>query len=565
MEIKRSIMIKCIPNKITEMDINRLFYNFGECVKIVLNHIKSIVEQYEQIKEEGKCDICNEEKNLSYNHLEKNNKICFSCFIKLWSEFTLLTNYKNKLMEEYPKLSQAHQGYYRGAISQGVKIFKSYLRKKQKREFEIKRAKENILEIEGKLNKTDAFRKISRKRARMGELFYHQEIDKLKELDKEFSKLWRDLKQNKKISKRKQVNFPNFNSNEIYFGNVDMFRFEKSDKDYSIGITDYKIKRNKMMFYLQIGNYQKEFIDKCIEKKQHKVFYPKIIRKRKLSPRQAYKQRKQEFEYYFILPTRDIVNVEIKREEIEKQVNKNTIICSLSFGIKKPISLIVLKNKKILDIKHFGNGRLYWKNERERNLKSKINNKIGKKFKHNHKHKKEDKLKHQKKRRQLRKICRKLNFRNQRFVNTYNQKLTFEVINYISNKYPKSIIVFRDTKNIKNFGYKGEYMRKLTRWSIAQQKTFITYKSYLNEIPIYLIPYNKSNICKCSRCKEETEEKILTEKLRFTNIFNCKKCNYTQNLLVNDSLNLYSSFNEILSSQAELGMSNVDIAPKGLK
>jgi hypothetical protein len=231
------------------------------------------------------------------------------------------------------------------------------------------------------------------------------------------------------------------------------------------------------------------------------------------------------------------------RIDIIKYAKDNSSeICSLSFGVKKPVTLTALKEGKIISIKSFGDGRLYQKCNLERELRSKINFKIGERNKHEHPHTAQDKKLHLKKRNALKKISRKIGFRNQRFVNYYNQKLSYEIIDYIKNIFKHPIIIFRDTKRIKDISYKGDLRKVLDRWSLEQQKSFIEYKSYLNEIPLIKIAYKDTNIVKCSKCGKEHNLKVTTEKLKFTSRFICEECKYEQDLYVNDSINLWKQF-----------------------
>lgn len=547
-------MIKAVPNDYESMDV--LFDNYGYYVLKVLRDIEKIYNSYEKIEpKEGQCSICNEEKTLAYGIVKKKKaeKICYNCFTKQWSEYTLFKDYKENLIKlskqdtpYFPYLS-IHRGYYYGVISTAVKIFKSYIKKKNDRDFQILRAKDKCLEIQGKIDSFGFDIKDTRREIKNGKNL----TDELNRMLKGRKALKGDLKQYKKLSKRKGVNFPKFNSNEIYFGKQGMFKFENEYGKYFLGISDYKRLRNKLGFKLKIGDYQKEFIDKCIEKKQHKIVYPKIIRRRIISDAKAKKQDKSAYEYYFIFPTRDVCDVKILKGDVEDYIkkNKDLVICSLSFGIKKPVNMVAFKDGKIIDVKTFGNGSLYHKCELERNLRGKIYDTISERYKHEYPHLTDkDKSLHRKKRKALKKINMKLGFRNLRFVNYFNQNLTRQVINYIS-KYKKSVIVIRDTKGIKNISYLGEYAKRLSRWSIEQQKTFLIYKSYLNNIPIYKIPYSDSNLTKCSRCGDITKEKVTTEKLNFENRFKCK-CGYSENFYKNDAINLLSSIKDIQAGQA---------------
>lgn len=553
--IKRSILIKFMPNE----DLSPLFLQFGFYVTKTLEHIQSLIEPWQRIKEpkKAKCDRCKEERFIVYKNDEE---ICSYCFSKIWSEFTLFKEWKPKLMEINPKFT-GNQGYYYGAISTATNIVTSYLTKKTQREKEIERAKGKTIELEGLLNKFAFDIKKTKIKIKEGKNLTKE----LAQLEKEEKDLLRNFKSEKKRALRKQVSFPIFRNNEVFFGKQGMFEFEHIANGYLLYISDYRVLRTKIQCQMRIGdlrkyhkkcrkevfvknglfdcikcgivpknecsmNYQEQFILKCIEKKEHKIVYPKMIRR----------FRNGILEHYFLFPTRDLSNVK-SREEIEKMLKKKDIeVCCLSFGIKKPITMVTFKNKKIIDIHSFGDGKVYWKGEFDREIKAKIYNSIGEKYKHTHPHADNDRILHQKKRKALLKVNKKIGFRLQRFVNFYSQKLSYDVVNYAKTKFNNPIFILRDTKGIKDISYKGYLMKSLSRWNLEQQKKFIEYKSDLNNIPIYNIPYKEVSEVTCSKCGEKTKEKVTTQLLKFEEDFKCEKCKYSNNFLVNDSINLYN-------------------------
>lgn len=573
MEIKRSIMLKCIP----EENIDSLYNNFGFYVSKTLQHIKEIHEQFEKIEFiKGYCEsCCHQEKGLTYQYKESREKVCTSCFMRNWSQFTLQSDFKQSLTKLEPKF--AMHGYYYGAIIIGIDIVKSYLKKKEKRDREIAKAKENCITLNAQLEGFDGLNfQIEKTKAaiRKGAMLNKE----LAQLEKEKEQTIREFRQSMKRAKRKSVAFPIYRNNQIYFGSTGMFKFDKIENGYNMLISDYKIPKHKILFKLKIGdlrkyhkkcksqveikegifncqkcgfvpklecylNFQEQFILKCIEKKQEKIVYPKMIRRKV----------KNGYEHYFMLPARDNLNVMEKKEDIEKFIKKNKSIefCCLSFGIKNPITLIIVKNNKITNIKTFGDGILYDKGEFERKVRADFYNGISQKYAHNHPHKKEDKELHQHKRKSLFKANKKIGFRHQRFVNYYNQKLTYEIITYIKENCTTPLIIFKDTKNIKDISYKGELMRRLSRWSIEQQKVFLTYKSYLNEIPIYLLPYKEVSQIKCWKCNSISKEKVTTQLLNFENRFVCENCKYNYNFNVVDAFNLSMKINEIIKKEVK--------------
>lgn len=629
MDIKRSIMIKLIPNELE--DIGILFDNYRGYVSHTIKHIEKIYNMSEQIEnEEGVCSICNNYTQLSFRQTKdiKNKpiknplKICYNCFTKQWSEYTLYTEYKDELinlsnLEIFPLLS-VHQGYYYGVISTAVKVFKSYIGKKEDRDALIKKSKENCVVLEGRLNNLDWEIKQTKKAIRNGKPLTKQ----LASFEKDKKETLMELKREKRLSRRKKVSFPFFKGNEIFLGKNNMFRFEVTGNQYMLGITDYKQKNHRIWFMLKIANYQKRFIDDCIYKENevrkkmsdpifkekiatikdkianarkelkssnaeekklllskiselkneklefdihtYKDMYPKLIRRKVISDGLAKRKKTSPYEYYFILPFRDMCKVLTSKADIMDYIAKNpdTEICCLSFGIKTPIGLFVMKDRKIIDSKSFGDGTLYNRIENGREIRAKIYNAIGQRYKHNHPHNQKDKILHQKKRKALNKINDKIGFRDSRFINYYNQKLTHDVIRYIRENYQKPVIVLRDTKNIKNINYSGILSKRRDRWSIQQQKTMIRYKALLNEISVYQIKYSMLNIVRCSRCGEKYDDlKVTTEKLKFETDFICAKCNYRNLFLVNDELNLWSQMCDILAEHATARMGGMLDSP----
>lgn len=480
--------------------------------------------------------------------------------MKTWSEYTLFKSFKQRLIDvsKSENRSLSHSGFYYGAISTAVKIFKSYFEKHEKREAEILMAKEQFIITNGKINNlNDEMRQVKIK-IKKGS-FLNKDLAKM---ENQKVKLEHDLKQYRRIAERKHVSFPIFRGNEVYFGRQGMFEFIKEENEYILLISDYRALRQKIRLSVKIGdlrkihkkckreveiketllycnycktfvpkdeckiNYQEHFIQKCIDKDEHRIVYPKII--------------KRGNEFYFILPARDGINVKSK-EEIEKWIKKDKDIdfCCLSFGIKKPITLSAIKNGKIKTIKTFGDGSLYQKGEVERRIRANIFNGIGERYKHNHPHNKDDKKQHQKKRKALKKANEKMGFRHQRFCNYYNQKLTHDVVQFIKANFEKPLVILRDMKNIKEISYRGDLMRTLTRWSVQQQNTFLEYKLYLNGVPIYKLPYKDLKTLKCWRCGKEQKEKLTTLIVKHEKLFECEECKATYNLHIVVNHNLF--------------------------
>lgn len=563
-------MLKCEP----EEDLSILYNNYSFYVNHTLNHLEELYNEYVKTKPIEKiCYICNEKKQLYYENLNK-ERICTNCFIKTWSEYTMYKKFKPLLIELAKMQNKivANQGYYYGAISTGVKVFKSYIAKREKRENEINKAKENLLITDGKLSALtfDLKKKKSEihlEKSTSRGLFLNKELI---EMEKEHEKLIKDLKQYKKQASKKHISFPLFKGNEIYFGKQRMFEFKKEGDGYYLYISDYRALRIKIRCKLNIGdlrkihkvckhevivkdnllycescktfvpreeckiNHQEQFILKCIDKKEHEIVYPKMIINDK--------------DYFFIFPTRDTSTIKT-REEIRKWIKKEKDIefCCLSFGIKKPVTLSIIQYGKIKKIQSFGNGLLYQKGETERLIRAKIFNGVAEKYKHEHPHKDEnDKHLHWKKRNALSKVGKKIGFRHQRFCNYYNQKLSYDIIQYIKQNCIKPLIILRDTKGIKDISYKGELMKVLSRWSVQQQVSFIEYKSYLNNIPFYRIEYKILKSLKCWKCKEEDTNKLTTQILTFENEFTCQKCNVRYNLDVVNGFNLYQKMQEAI-------------------
>lgn len=567
-ELKRSIMLKCLPE--LDLDLNRLFDLYGTLVNITLSNIDSIVNEFVKIKSsiKNKCFCCNETKALSYANSE-GNKICSFCFMKQWSEFTMFKKFKPRLMElsDNKGIKLMHSGYYYGAISTAVKIYKSYYSKHLKREDEIFRAKEQYLVTEGKLTSLEFDIKKTKSDIKLGK---HLTKELAKQEDQK-QKLLKDSKQYRKRSERKHISLPLFRNNEIYFGKQGMFEFQYTPKSYILLLSDYKTPRNKMIMKLDIGNlkkihkvckgevimksnmfycksckmtvpkseckinHQEYFILRCMDKSEHKIIYPKII--------------KRNNEFFFIFPARDVTDSKTK-QEIEDWIkkDKNIEYCSLSFAIKKPVTLTIIKNNKVQLIKTFGNGFLYQRGEIDRKIRSDIFNGISERYRHNHPHDIDDKRKHWKKRNALQKATNKMGFRHQRYCNYYNQVLSHDVIKFIKENCKKPLILFRDTKNIKDISYKGDLMRTLTRWSIQQQAGFIEYKAYLNSISVYKISYGDLKSLNCWKCHGESKEKLTTELLKHNHLFHCDKCNVENDINLVVGHNLYKTLIKVATA-----------------
>lgn len=564
MDVKRSIMLKCVIEDETVLPY--LFETYGSFVNLTLEHIEKIYNSYIKIEPiEKECSICRQKKRITYSN-ENRDKICTACFMKTWSEFTLFKTFKPKLVE-ISKLNNkflTHSGYYYGSISTGVKIFKSYLSKHNKRENEINKGKELYLITDGKITALENNIKKTKSEIRRGAY----KTKELAKMENEKVKLQKELKDYRKKAERKHIQFPIFKNNEIYFGKQGMFEFRQSNDGYNLLFSDYKALRSKIQMKLLIGNlnklhkvcktkvqlknglyhcpkcgtivprqeckinFQEQFIQQCIEKRQHKIVYPKLIRRCGI--------------YYFIFPTRNDVDIK-SREEIEEWIKKDKKIeyCCLSFGIKKPINLVVIKEGKIKTIKSFGDGSLYHKGEVERMIRAKIFNDIAERYKHDHPHKENDKKLHWKKRNALKKANDKMGFRHIRFTNYYNHKLTHDITKYIKDHCEKPLILFRDNSNIKDISYKGNLMRTLSRWSVQQQSTFLEYKAYLNDIPIYKICYKDLKSLSCWKCKNESKEKFTTQILTHETDFSCNECGVHYNFNVVGGYNLYLKLNEV--------------------
>ena len=339
-DIKRSILLKFEPLE----DIIPLFNNYAFHVSKTLEHIKGIVEEYKKLEipnEKEKCNNCGEEKYLFYQ--KEKEKFCSNCFSNKWSEFTLFKAWKEELRKLEPKF--AHQGYYYGAISTAVKVFKSFLTKKEEREKQIKIAKESCIVLDGQIVALDFDIKKTKSNIKRGK----NETELLAKKEKEKDDLTRKYKFAMKKATQKNISFPVFQGNEVYFGKQGMFILKQENGNFTLEISDYKMLRNKIPCILKIGdrtkihkacrgevevkesllfckkcnspvpkkecrlNYQEQFILKCIEKNEQKIVYPKIIRR----------QGDKGFQYFFMFPARYSTKAIQERKNLQEYIEKN--------------------------------------------------------------------------------------------------------------------------------------------------------------------------------------------------------------------------------------------------
>jgi len=324
-EVKRSVLIKCRPAE----DLDGFFDRYGRCVNHVLEHVAATYDEYEETTpEEKRCAMCAEKKMLAYQHVDKPGEtICFRCFRSLWSEYFLMKNYMTDLVAladvKTVPLVGIQKGYYRGAICMAVQIFKSYIRRKAKRDKEIARAKQKCTQLKDDLNSLGYQVKKVQAAIRKGRSL----SNRLSELVNKRAALKLELRRWRKASKKKRIRFPVFRNNVIYFGAASMFRFKKEDGGYRLGISDYKQLRRKIWLSVETGEYQKGFIDQCIKENQHRQVYPKLMRRQAL--RRRHGETSSAYDYFFILPARKKCEAPYSKSEVEAYVEKQENHCCM--------------------------------------------------------------------------------------------------------------------------------------------------------------------------------------------------------------------------------------------
>lgn len=460
-EIRRTFELKFKPHNSEEL--NWLFDEFGKAVKYVLDDLKRIYDSYQKILEpkEGKCDHCGDQMQLKWQN-KIGYKICNRCYLYFFNYFyTTKKEYLDDLREQFPKLgTNIHSGYFNGVAKFAPQAFKSWIKKNEEREKEIER-----LELE-----------------------LQTEEDQL-----------RQIKIRKKLQfKNKGIKDIEFRRNIIYMGTANMIDFKEENGKYWLGITSPFVKKEKIWFEFKLGkkeDYQTEhnkyqLVKDAIENKTFKIVHGKLIRK----------------DNYFALmfPKKDISNSLTNRKEIIKLYKNNPKIpiVSFSFGIKRPLSVSVFINNKLVEKKIFGSGYFWNYINRERDYRAKVMKVFAKRYQSKWKRNKAKK-----------RFFRKRNFCESNRIKYITHNLTTKVMQHLEEKYPECIILIRDTKGIKKINYPSTYRVILNRWNINFQKDLLDYKQRIKNFHIYLFKYKETNNLTCSKCQEKEDTKILTVKL----------------------------------------------------
>lgn len=470
--VRRAILYKLHLDKKDEAELKEFKDKYGDAVIFTLNHIKRVYFAYEKIPLEkmGICQMCGKKDvQLAWKHESLRKEICGKCFNKLWSIFTLTKadGFQKDLIDAFPDLS-VHKGWYAGIIKMSVPAFKSYVKKKQDREKEISR-----LQIQAQA-----------------------ESNPIKQ-----SKLLKLLRK-----KEKGIKELEFRKNVIYMGNARMFQFEKKYNRYYLNITDWAKKRNKRTYEVRIGmedsytdntaHNKYKIINQCIDKKEHKVLFGKII------------WRDDHFE--FMYPKRDITTSLSTKKGILAwfKNNQDAYVISLVYGIKTPIQIVVQEEGRIIDIQSFGNGKSW--HDLIRNKGHRIKGMIKIARRHSSKWEKNKSIK---------RFNKRIGDSERKRIKYATHVLTTELIAYLRKKYGSGIIIMRDSKGIKRINYPPLYRKILHSWNIEMRKTFLEYKEKISNFHILFLKYNESNNLKCAKCgkaiKDEDNKpmKILTWKL----------------------------------------------------
>lgn len=524
MKLVRGIMIKAIP-AFPEV-VDEAFDRYGAHITKATDMIAEKADEFEDHDEKGTCAGCDREKKL----VKKRNddSYCQMCYE------SDLKDIKAKLAEMEPKIER--QTFYYAVIERALKGYKSYATKAKERNEEIARAKDKRNELEGMMNAALDAADPVRKRARKGYFTYSQVIDDLRALDKESANAYRRLRANEKIANRRRVAFPVFRNNEIFFWK-NMMQFEEIEDGWTLSLNALE-KGKHHLFTLDIGKYQEAFIRDCIAQKMHQVVYPKLVRKEKA---------KQGFEYFFILPFRDVVDLPVKKTDIEQYMKEHASdFVMLSFGIKRPVTAAVFRDGERISRKTFSTGNAYWKKFHERGTLAKMRRAISYRTHRTPETEKGVRAPlRRKKHVKLRRLKRQTGFKVARYVNTASQTLSHRVVSFAKG-FRNPVIVVRDTRGVKAISYPHTYRRELALWPLEQQKSMVEYKAHLAGIPFYKLPYRALADVACSRCGKATKEKMTTLKILHATQFSCEACKQKEDFYLNECRLFHSLIREIL-------------------
>jgi IS605 OrfB family transposase len=531
---KIGIKIKMCPTHSQQLILNEMFDSYRRAFNFTIQYIDDVYTSYKQLEEpiESKCDGCGEERWIGFE--KDNKKICGSCFMMKWSFISIrneLMGYKGNtqiLQKDFPLLT--HGGLYQGVVKDAQANYQGYIKKINQRKKSVEVMNKKIDEMQKTMsNVTSHYFYYNKEPQKMFCKCCGKEDDINLINDKKDEGLCKDCFRTfkiiqKTIKKRDQLKKPitrpdmKKNSMLFYASNLAFF-----NEDYTIKMVRPNTKE-RINIPTIIGEYQKKYIDMVFAEEKKKD----IDLHKKANPRVNYSRGK----YYFIYPYVKETEVFKDNESFYNYYKQNKPeIAVLSFGLNRPITCTIINSKKKMVC--FGDGSIFNKKFIKEQNKNKIFNVLRKRYKDNNDF-------YKRKNKYSRKIGSSLFFHCYR-VNHY---LSYKIVNYlVENKI--EYIVFRDLGKIKDFAYQGQQRKLLNQWSVCELQNMIQYKAEIKGINIFKAKYNQTNVLKCSKCGEETEDKtkILTEKLNNTNRFKCSKCGYDIDFYFNDCINLYNHLN----------------------